>query len=205
MQQCHHQVPADQRAGQPRPTGAGGGVEQHPAQDRGPQPVPDRRQQAAQDLGLDQILQRQPLHGEQRVERVPGTLQGSEPETNGGSEHHPIAHAVAGQAPGQQPQGGQLDRLLDQPHPDIGQPGRLPQERGLQDRGAEHAQRPAVDEGGEDPLGGDDLVGVVLEGVDHEGDRDQEAAEQDDGRDQVGVAGREGDHHARHPQQQTNK
>jgi hypothetical protein len=69
----------------------------------------------------------------------------------------------------------------------------------------EHPEHATVDERGEDPLGGHHLVGVPLEGVHHEGDRHQEAAEQDDGGHQVGVAGREGDHHTGDPQQQTNQ
>jgi hypothetical protein len=53
-------------------------------------------------------------------------------------------------------------------------------------------------------LGGHDLVGVLPEGVDHEGDRHEEAAEQDDGGQQIDIAGPEGDHHAGDPQQQAN-
>jgi hypothetical protein len=110
--------------------------------------VAERGQQPAQDFGLDQVLQRQALHGEQGVEGVPGALQGGEPQADGGPEHDPVAHAVAGQPPGQQPQGGQLDRLLDQPHTQVGGHRRLGEEGRLQDRGAKDPEHPAVDEGG---------------------------------------------------------
>src|SRR4029450_3918692 len=62
VQQRPQQVPADQGARQPQPAALGGGAEQHPAQDGGPQPRAGGGQQPAQDLGLDQVRQRQPLH-----------------------------------------------------------------------------------------------------------------------------------------------
>ena len=73
------QVEAKHRAGQPQPATARRGGEQRPAKDRGPQPVPDRGQDAAQDLGLDQIDQRQAVAGEQGVEGVAGAFEGGEP------------------------------------------------------------------------------------------------------------------------------
>jgi hypothetical protein len=60
----------------------------------------------------------------------------------------------------------------------------------LQDRRAQHPEHAAVQERDEDPLGGQDLVGVPLERVDHEGDRYQEAAEQDDDRIRLGCRSR---------------
>jgi hypothetical protein len=199
VQQRHQHVRPNDGTVEPQPAAAGGHTEQRPPEDRRPQPVPDRGQDAAQDLGLDQVQQRRTAGGEQGVEGIAGALEGGEAEPDRRPEHDPVAHGVATQPPGEQPQRGQLGRLLDEPDPDVGGAGRLPQERRLQDRGAEHAKDPAVDEGGEDALGGDDLIRVA-EGVGDEGDRDQEAAEQDDGRDQVGVAGGEGHHHRGHPQ-----
>jgi hypothetical protein len=199
VQQRHQQVRPDDGAAEPQPAAAGGDGEQRPPEDRRPQPVPDRGQDAPQHLGLDQGAQRRAAGGEQGVEGIAGALEGGEAEPDRRPEHDPVAHGVAGQAAGQQPQRGQLDRLLDQPHPDIGRPGRLAQEHGLQHRGAQHTEHPAVDEGGEDALGGDDLVGAA-EGIGDEGHRDEEAAEQDDGRDEVGVAGGEGHQHGGHPE-----
>jgi hypothetical protein len=79
--------------------------------------MPDRRQNAAQHLSLDQVRQRQAGCGEQRIEGVAGALKSREAEPDGSAQHHPVAHGVAGQATGQQPQRGQLDALLDQPTP----------------------------------------------------------------------------------------
>jgi hypothetical protein len=201
VQQRHQHVRPEDGAAEPQPAVALGDTEQRPPEDRRPQPVPDRGQDAAQHLGLDKVQQRRTAGGEQGVEGVAGALEGGEAEPDRRPEHDPVAHGVAGQPPGDQPQRGQLGRLLDQPDPDVGGAGRLAEEGRLQHRGPEHAQHPAVDEGGEDALGGDDLVGVA-EGVGDEGDRDQEAAEQDDGWDQVDVAGGEGHHHRGHPQSQ---
>jgi hypothetical protein len=101
--------------------------------------MPDRREQAAEHLGLDQADQRQAVGGEQRVERVPGALQSGEPEADHRAQHDPVPHGVAGQTAGEQPQRSELDSLLDQADADIAQWGRPPEERRLRQGGGEHA------------------------------------------------------------------
>ena len=186
-------------AGEPQPAAPRGRREQCGAHDRGPQPVPERCQDAAQQLGLHQVRQREPGGGEQCVEGVAGALEGGEPEADRGAQDDAVPHGVAGQPAREQPQHHQLHGLLDQPDADVGQAGGLPEERRFQEGCTQHTEQASVDERREDALGGDDLVSAP-EGVGDEGDRDEEAADQDDRRDQVGVPGHEGDHHGCHPQ-----
>jgi len=100
---------------------------------------------------------------------------------------------------GEHPPHGQLDRFLDHPHTEVGQYGGLPKE--IQIPGPRH---PAAEQGadgkrGEDALRGDHRIGA-LQRVHHERDRNQETAEQDDRRNQVGVPGHDGDQHGGPPQ-----
>ena len=100
----------------------------------------DRGQNAAQHLGLEQVRQRQAGSGEQRVEGVAGALQSREAEPDGGAQHHPVAHGVAGQAAGEQPQRGKLGALLDEPDTNVEQSRLLTEKLRFQDGGAQHAE-----------------------------------------------------------------
>jgi hypothetical protein len=98
----------------------------------------DRRQDAAQYLGLEPVPRRQAGSGEQRIEGVASAFKGREAQPDRGAEHHSVAHGVAGQATGEQPQHGELDALLDQPDTKVDRPELLTEKRRFQDRGPQH-------------------------------------------------------------------
>jgi hypothetical protein len=117
MQGRDAEVRQDQPTGdREAPRGRGG--EEHAAQDRRPEAVPDGAEQTAENLGLDDLHQRQPVDGEQGGEGVPGRLECRESEADRGTEDHAVAYGPGDQMPGQHGQGQQLDRFLDQPDAD---------------------------------------------------------------------------------------
>ncbi len=200
MQRRDAQIGEQDRRGEPEPAAAPL-AEQHAAEQRRPQDVADRRQDAAQDLGLHQVAQREPVGGEYGVEGVSGALEGGEAGADGGAQYQAVPQAAHPQSPADQDQGGQLGRLLDQADAQV-RPGRGREQAGLQDGGAEYADEAADAEAAEDPVGAE-AGGVAFVRPGRHGDRDEEAAEQDDRRHQVAVPGEEGDGDGRDPQQQS--
>ena len=93
-----------------------------------------------------------------------------------------------------------LHRLLDEPDPDE-HPQRGMEQVVLHHRGAEHAQYATGQEAAEDHVHAQ-VAAVVLVRPQHEDDRDQEAAEQDQRRQQGGVPGRVRDERAERPERE---
>ncbi len=93
VQRRDAQVGQQDRRGEAEPAAAPL-AEQHAAEQCRPQDVPDRGQDAAQDLGLHQVAQREPVGGEYGVEGVPGALEGGEAGADGGAQHQAVPQAA---------------------------------------------------------------------------------------------------------------
>ena len=58
--------------------------------------MPDRGQNAAQHLCLDNVQQRQAIGSEHRVECITGTFERGKSQADCGAKNHSVTHTVAG-------------------------------------------------------------------------------------------------------------
>ena len=199
VQQRDAETGADDRPGEVEVPVRATVRQQHATGDRRPQPMSEGGEHPAQDLRLQQGPQIDAVRRDGRVEDVPRALQGGEAEADGRAEHQPGPHPARPYLPPQhEHQRAQLHRLLDQSDADEHPQGGVEQVV-LHRRGAENAQRAAGQEAAEDHADPEVLT-VALVRPQHEGHRYQEAAEQDQGRQQGGVPGGVGDERCQCPQ-----
>ena len=128
-----------------------------------------------------------------RGERVARALERGEPRADGGAEDHPVARSPGDQPGGDDHDDQRLGELLDEPDHDE-RAGRGGQQVGLHEGRDHDAHRATEHEGQDQHVLGELVLALPGQGEGHHRDGHQEAADQDQGRDQDGVLGDRGDH-----------
>src|ERR1700730_1930145 len=104
MQHGDRQVNEEEPPGQGQVAPPRGPFEEHAPEDRGPEPVAERSEDATQNLGVDEAEQRQAARREEGAEGVATALEGRETGADGGAEDDPVPYPEVAQTPADEDQ-----------------------------------------------------------------------------------------------------
>src|SRR5260370_15636457 len=145
------------------------------------------------------------LDDEQGRQRVAAALERREAKAYGTAEDDAIAGAIALETQAEEPDRRSLHELLDEPDLQHAKEARAEYEPGLEHRRGQQADDPGGPERRHHAPRRKHRARIVVEVPDDGSDRHEEAAEQDNGREQDDVTGQERGAQRRDPERQSNE
>ncbi len=164
--------------------------------------MPHGGEDGADDLRFQQRSEIDPLRGDRRVECIPGGFERRKTGADGRPKEGALLRVLRDHSPPEDDEKDTLHELFDQADEAV-DPEALGQ-IGLE-QGCSENTEDAADEEREDELQRADSAGHSFDDEQHDRKRDQEAANQDQSRDEVRVARQCGHHHRDSPQGQADE